>query len=148
MGQCHEIFQLRFFVVKLFLLILIAKPRNDVDFLRIFKELFDYLGTLPVSLTPAKEALPVLLTTVKISSSVSLTLPSDNFTVLEWLISVNNIAEKFLTGVSDRQRKPNRSKNSNVNDTAKLRLSNVNVCDSTYQISDYLILNLSDSEPI
>jgi hypothetical protein len=51
------------FFVELLLLVAIDMPRNDFDiFFRIFAELFDYFGALPVSMTLAMYGLPMLLT--------------------------------------------------------------------------------------
>ncbi len=57
------------------------KPSNEFDFFRIFAEIFDYFGALPVSTTPAMHALPVSLTPVNNSLPVSTTPVCDTFTV-------------------------------------------------------------------
>jgi hypothetical protein len=56
-GQCHEIFHLWFFFFKQLLLVPVDMPSNDIDFFRIFAEIFDFSGALPVSTTPAKQTL-------------------------------------------------------------------------------------------
>jgi hypothetical protein len=35
----------------------VDKTSNDFDFFRIFAEIFDFSGALPVSLTPAKQTI-------------------------------------------------------------------------------------------
>ncbi len=86
---------------KQLLLAQVDKPSNDLDFFRIFVEIFDYFGALPVSLTPAMHALPVSLTPVNNFLPVSTTPVSDTFTVLESFTGVNDTGKKFLTGVID-----------------------------------------------
>ncbi len=70
-------------------------PRNNFDFFRIFEELFDYYGATSVSTTPAKQALPVSLRTVRNSSPVLLTPVNYAFTVLECFTGVNDPAEEL-----------------------------------------------------
>jgi hypothetical protein len=67
------------FFFKQLLLVLVDKPRNDFDFLKIFAEIFDFSGASPVSLTPVK-----LSKTVKVP-----------------LTGVVNTGEELLTGVND-----------------------------------------------
>jgi hypothetical protein len=79
----------------------VDKPSNDFDFFQIFAEIFNHIGTSPVSTTPAMHGLPVSLTPVNNSSPVSTTPVSDTFTVLESFTGVNDTGKKFLTGVID-----------------------------------------------
>jgi hypothetical protein len=43
------------FFFKQLLLASVDKPSNDFDFFRIFAEIFDFSGALPVSMTPAMQ---------------------------------------------------------------------------------------------
>jgi hypothetical protein len=96
-GQCHEIFYLWFFFIKLFLLGPVDKPRNYFYFFRLFTEIFDYFGASLASTTLEKHALPVSLTPVSNSSPVSTTPVSDTFTVLESFNGVYDTGKKLLT---------------------------------------------------
>jgi hypothetical protein len=49
------------FFFKQLLLAPVDKPSNDFDFFRIFAEIFDFSGASPVSLTPAKQTILLLL---------------------------------------------------------------------------------------
>jgi hypothetical protein len=60
-GQCHQIFHLWFFFFKQLLLAPVDKPNNNFDFFRIFAKIFDFSGASPVSLTPAKQTVILLL---------------------------------------------------------------------------------------
>jgi hypothetical protein len=62
-----------FFFIKLFLLGPVDMPRNNLNFVRLFAEIFNYFGASPASTTPVKHALPVSLTPVSYSSPVSTT---------------------------------------------------------------------------
>jgi hypothetical protein len=78
------------FFFKQLLLAPVDKPSNDFDFFRIFAEIFDYFSALPVSTPQVNNSLPVSTTPL-----------SDTFTVLESFTGVNDIGQKFLTGVID-----------------------------------------------
>jgi hypothetical protein len=45
------------FFFKQLLLAPVDKPSNDFDFFRIFAEIFDFSGALPVSMTPAMQTI-------------------------------------------------------------------------------------------
>jgi hypothetical protein len=45
------------FFFKQLLLAPVDKPSNDLNFFRIFANIFDFSGALPVSLTPAKQTI-------------------------------------------------------------------------------------------
>jgi hypothetical protein len=46
-----------FFFFKQLLLAPVDNPSNDFDFFRIFAEIFDFSGALPVSMTPAMQTI-------------------------------------------------------------------------------------------
>ncbi len=76
-------------------------PRNNLNLLLLFAEIFNYFGALLASTSPAKHALLVSLKPVTNSSPVSTTPVSDTFTVLESFTGVNDTGKKLLTGVID-----------------------------------------------
>jgi hypothetical protein len=53
-GTVPRDFSPRVFFLKQLLLVPIDKPRNFLNFFRIFVQLFDYFGASPVSTTPVK----------------------------------------------------------------------------------------------
>ncbi len=91
------------FSFKQLLLAPVDKPSNDVNFFRIFGEIFDYFGASPVSTTPAMHALLVSLTPVNNFLPVSTTPVSDTFTVLESKHSPvpMTLAKHVFAGVND-----------------------------------------------
>jgi hypothetical protein len=89
------------FFVEMLLLVPVDMLQNDLDFVRIFLELFNNSGALPVSTTLVKFASPVSLTPVKNYSPVSMTPVSDAFTVFESVTGVNDTTEEFLISVND-----------------------------------------------
>ncbi len=68
-----------FFFFKQLLLAPVDKPSNDFDFFRIFAEIFDNFGALPVSTTPV----------------------SDTSTVLKSFTGVNDTSNACIAGVID-----------------------------------------------
>jgi hypothetical protein len=100
-------------------------------FFRIFEELLDYFGALPVSLTPVKQALLVSLTPVRNSLLVVTTPVSDAFTVevsttplRNYITGVNDIGKANLTRVNDTVDNNNTGDNKDTGDNKETAENN------------------------